>query len=119
METVLETFAERITRTERDNLAAQLPDAMKEILYQVKDTEQFELEEFYNRVTLRLDIGFPNAVKHSRSVMVTLKEAVSQGQIQDILNQLPPEYEEIFEKEPEGPISPTSKSPDEPYAEPS
>lgn len=119
VDVVLETLSERISATERDDLAAQLPDKLKEILYRAKTTERYPLEEFYNRITLRLDIGFPLAVKRSRAILTALKSAASRGQIEDILQNLPQEYRELFTYEdPESPSSPTSKSPDEPYAEP-
>lgn len=118
LEVVLETLSERINRTERDDLAAQLPDDLKDTLYRVKRTEHYPLEEFYNRVTLRLDIGFPQGVMQARTALSVLQEGITIGEIEDILNQLPERFDEVFGAKPKGPTSPTSKSPKEPHARP-
>ncbi len=106
-EAVLETLGERLYRTERENLIAQLPHGLKEPLAKPLGAEPFTLEELYNRVKARAELGYPDAVRLSRVVIGVLAEAVSQGEIENILSQLPDEFEELFGKEPEGPLSPT------------
>jgi len=106
VEGALETLGERLEKTEREKLAAQVPDPLKEFLLK-RHTERYSLEEFYNRVSARADVGYPEAVTGARAVMTVLKDAVSGGEIKHILSQLPDEYEELFGAAPEGPLSPT------------
>jgi uncharacterized protein (DUF2267 family) len=102
-EATLATLGERLYRTERENLAAQLPDELKEDLFKRVDSEvirrdvdRFSLEEFYIRVSARAEVGYPDAVKRAQAVIAVLQEAVSAGEIEDVLSKLPDEYGELF-----------------------
>lgn len=108
IEATLETLGERITRDERRDLAAQLPKQLKEYVNKRQETARFDLEEFYNRVAGRSDLGLPAAILQSQVVMDVLQQAVSPGQLEDIRRQLPAEYEELFSGEPYGPNSPSA-----------
>lgn len=107
VEGALETLGERLEKTEREKLAAQLSDQLKEFLLKRQITERYSLEEFYNRISARADVGYPEAVAGTRAVMAVLQDAVSRGEIDHILAQLPDEYEELFGQEPESPLSPS------------
>jgi uncharacterized protein (DUF2267 family) len=101
---VLETLGERLYRTEQSQMAAQLPKGIKE-LFVVRqppenvrrDVQGFGLEEFYQRVSARSGVSFPNARKHTKAVMAVLQEAVTSGQIDDVRRELPAEFDELFE----------------------
>jgi len=102
---VLGTLGERLYRTERDDLTAQLPKEMRNYLYAEQDrentpldTSRFSLEEFYNRVSARLDIGYPAATRQSKAVTAVLQEAVSRGEIDDALQTLSDEFGELFQE---------------------
>ncbi|MCF6157205.1 MAG: DUF2267 domain-containing protein [wastewater metagenome] len=104
-EAVLETLGERVYRTESLDLAAQLPKDLKMFLFKKQLLEQsrdevkrFSLEEFYNRVRARARIGYPEAIKQSKAVMAVLQEAVSAGELDDIKNELPDEFNDLFQK---------------------
>ena len=78
----LATLGERIYRTERDNLAAQLPDDLKAYLHEQvgsratqRDVEHFSLQEFYNRVGARSDVTYKHAVKRAKAVTPEVLEA--------------------------------------------
>jgi uncharacterized protein (DUF2267 family) len=103
---VLETLGERLDKSEQDNLAAQLPASLKEPLLRRKNTNRFLLEEFYNRVSSRAKVGYPRAVELSHQVIDQLKEAVSAGEIENIVSRLPDEYGELFGTRSPGPLSP-------------
>lgn len=110
----LGTLGELLSKTERDDLASQLHKPLKECLYQWIERprdpnrpHRFGLEEFYNRVSARSHVGYPSAVKHSLAVMGVLQQAVSQGEIDDMLRELPNDYEELLTGKPKGPLSPT------------
>jgi hypothetical protein len=43
----------------------------------------------------------------ARTVMRALQQAVSPGELREILSELPAEYDELFGKEPASPLSPS------------
>lgn len=112
---VLGTLGEMLSPTERRHLAAQLHKPMKDYVTQWMERppkekgrpHRFNLDEFYNRVAARSDVGHPTAVKCTQAVMKTLREAVSEGELADIFRELPAEYEELLTGVPKSPASPT------------
>ena len=70
------------------------------MLLQRHKTDRYDLEEFYNQVASRSDTGYPQAAIRARAVTAVLQEAVSAEKIDDILSQLPKEYEELFNEVP-------------------
>jgi uncharacterized protein (DUF2267 family) len=97
---VLETLGERLDRKVRNGVAAQLPKELKDFLLTGSDqTDRYPLAEFYNRVGARADLKYQDAVKRTLQVFVVLQRALPSGEIQDILEDLPPEYEALFEEE--------------------
>ncbi len=107
VDAVLETLGERLSKTMKEHLAAQLPLELKEPVLKRTYTDRYDLEIFYDRVGARADTGYAHAVTKTRAVMSVLQEAISRGEIEHILSELPEEYEEPFGKEPESPVSPT------------
>ncbi len=92
----LETLGERIDRSNRDKLASQLPGELKEALLRCGHTQRFTLEAFYNRVAARMRVRGPHAISQAKSVLAVLREAVAEGEIQHVAEDLPEEYEEIL-----------------------
>jgi uncharacterized protein (DUF2267 family) len=105
----LETLGERLDPTHRSHLAAQLVHPLKHMVIGKHRTDRYSLGEFYNRVRARAELSYPQAIQLSRAVASVLGEAVAEGEIRDILAQLPTEYEELFGKEPASPLSPTTE----------
>jgi len=111
----LGTLGEMLSPKERRDLAAQLTRELKECLSlwierpprERTHPHRFGLEEFYHRVAARSEVRYPAAVKHSLAVVRVLKEAVSEGELQDILHELPDEYEELLSGRPRSPVSPS------------
>lgn len=100
----LETLGERLFGNEVDDLAAQLPAEIKPYLLDAKNKESFDLNEFFNRVCQKEGEGveLPGAVYHAHAVISVLCDAVSPGEINDILAQLPADYDDLFEAGSEG-----------------
>lgn len=103
VQAALATLGERIYRTGRDDLAAQLPKKIQKDLYnQVDgeavriDTDRFPLEEYYHRVAARADISYPQAVEWSREVMAVLRKAVSPAVLAELVNRLPDNYQQLI-----------------------
>jgi uncharacterized protein (DUF2267 family) len=94
---VLETLGERLDRKVRNGLEAQLPNELKEfLLARTEDTNRYNREEFYNRVGARADLKFEDAKERTRQVLAVLRQAIAEGEVQDILESLPDEYADVF-----------------------
>jgi uncharacterized protein (DUF2267 family) len=86
----LRTLAERITRGEAEDLAAQLPKELQgHLLKPQEDAEPFDLEEFIRRVAERTGMDPDEVLVHVGAVFATLREAVTSGELDDIRAQLP------------------------------
>jgi uncharacterized protein (DUF2267 family) len=103
IKTTLATLGERLYRTERQKLAAQLPTELKGLLSERvsaeatrQDVDRFPLEEFYNRVSARLDISYDQAAGQSQAVASVLQQAVSPDQIRAVKDTLSADYETLF-----------------------
>jgi uncharacterized protein (DUF2267 family) len=99
----LATLGERIYRTEREHLAAQLPKELQVHLFTYasgettrRDTDRYHLEEFYNRLTARAGIGYPHAIRQAQAVFAALQAAVTPPVLEQIFAQLPNEYKNLL-----------------------
>lgn len=94
----LQTLAERINCNEAKDLASQLPEEIGLFLQcePYHTSERFSLEEFFLRVSERESVDLPAATYHARVVVEVLQEAVTPGEIKDVMAQLPPEFERLF-----------------------
>lgn len=94
---VLETLGERLDRAVRNGVEAQLPNELKEfLLARSENPDRYDLAEFYNRVGARADRTYQDAARRTWQVFSVLREALSGGEIQNILANLPSEYQELF-----------------------
>lgn len=93
----LMTLAERITGGEARDLADQLPTQLKDALIPSQEpAEAFGLDEFVTRVARRAAVDEAEAKDGVRAVFSTLREAVSPGEFDDVMSQLPKEYDEVL-----------------------
>ncbi|MDD3926976.1 MAG: DUF2267 domain-containing protein [bacterium] len=104
----LETLGERLYDDTADNLAAQLPPEIGRHLQESGDYHKYSLDEFLECVKEREGEGvdLPDAVHHARAVIAELEESVSEGLIEKVRNQLPPEYGRLFDAGSEGEMPP-------------
>jgi uncharacterized protein (DUF2267 family) len=92
----LQTLAERITGGEAADLAAQLPAELRGFLAKNREhAEAFDLGEFVRRVSLRAGVDRELADRGVRAVFQTLHGAVSGGEFEDVMAQLPKEFREL------------------------
>lgn len=92
----LETLADRLTAGEADDLAAQLPKPMKEWLIPgVRHAEPFGAGEFIRKVSERARVTPQDAERATQAVLATVREAVSGGEFDDVMSQLPDEFSEL------------------------
>lgn len=102
-EAVLETLGERLYKGAREDLMAQVVTPLKELLDRAprtdrRDIDYFPLEEFYERVAARTNRGVEDARSLSRAVISVLEEAVSKGEIEDVVEALGVDYRTLFEE---------------------
>jgi uncharacterized protein (DUF2267 family) len=97
----LRTLADRISGGEAQDLAAQLPGPLQPDLRPPREeAEAFGVEEFVRRVAERGDVAQDEARRGAVAVLTTVREAVTPGEFDDVLSQLPQEYRELV-----GPMS--------------
>ena len=96
IEVVLSTLALRLSRAERADTAAELPDELKQYFAPEEEREILPVEEFANRIIARYDGGYVETLEQIQAVLVVLKRAISQGQFREILSDLPEEYGPLF-----------------------
>ncbi|KAB1153232.1 DUF2267 domain-containing protein [Micromonospora sp. DT46] len=96
----LETLAERLTGGEVLDLAAQLPKPLQLVLKPrpgTESAERFGAAEFVARVAVRAGVTEPAARDAARAVFVTLREAISGGEFDDVVMQLPRDFRDMVE----------------------
>ncbi|MEW2378267.1 DUF2267 domain-containing protein [Micromonospora sp. NPDC047812] len=96
----LETLAERLTGGEVLDLAAQLPRPLQLALKpspRTESAERFGAAEFVARVAVRAGVTEPTARDAARAVFVTLREAISGGEFDDVVVQLPRDFRDMVE----------------------
>jgi uncharacterized protein (DUF2267 family) len=80
-----------------------LPEEIGRYLREVEGpAERFDLNEFFERVSGHEGSDLPVAVHHARVVTSVVRDAVTEGEIEDVLAQLPDEYKPLFESGSEG-----------------
>ena len=103
----LETLAAYISPIERHDAASQLPRVIKEYMQQpflgagkppAPSSESSEIvEDFYQRVSTLEEMPRETAREHARAVMSVLRDALSEGEFEDIRAELPAAlYNEFF-----------------------
>lgn len=96
----LETLGERLFGGASGNLASQLPQEIGIYLTEPIPSEAYGLDEFMQRVSVREgNADLPAAWFHARAVMSVVRDAVAPGTIRHVRDQLPAEYNQLFEWE--------------------
>ncbi len=103
----LETLGERLDRTVRRGVASQLPAELKELLLSRTDGEEYPLQEFYTRVGARAGTKYYDAAERATAVLSVLRESVSSGQLQEMIDSLPDQYSRLFDGNVSGPGFPS------------
>ena len=101
----LTVLGQRLTEGEAENIASQLPTRLDETLTgESTEAEEFSVEEFVERVFEREREQTGSSVadtdeaeQHVRGVTSVLGNAVSGSELDDAREQLPGEFEALFE----------------------
>jgi uncharacterized protein (DUF2267 family) len=94
----LSVLGERLAGGEPGDLSSQLPPALAEAIPEQGRGERFGLQEFYRRVAEREGPGCTerDARRHARATVAALKAAVTPGEFEHLVSQLPDEYAELL-----------------------
>ena len=97
----LATLAERISGGEAQDLAAQLPAPLQSALISAhENAEAFNFEEFVERTAERAGTDIGMAERAVDAVFTTLREAVTPGEFDDVLSQLPADFHRLGTSQP-------------------
>jgi uncharacterized protein (DUF2267 family) len=94
----LETLADRLTGGEALDLAAQLPQPLQAPMRSPGESaEPFGAQAFVRRVAERANVDEAMARTGVRAVFTTVREAVTGGEFDDVMSQLPREFRDLVE----------------------
>jgi uncharacterized protein (DUF2267 family) len=101
VEAVLEALAERVAGGEVDDLAAALPDELRQPLARGRvrtrgKAQRMSLDEFIARVAEREGVSDEAALEHAQAVFTTLREVIPDKEWSDLLAELPRAYAEVL-----------------------
>lgn len=100
---VMTLLAERLPPEETRRLVSQLPQQIKWDIAQEASGAEYSAAEFIRKAAERLDTDTERAGFIVRGVFTALGEAVSAGELKDVLAALPPEYGELLQVQAQGP----------------
>jgi uncharacterized protein (DUF2267 family) len=100
-EAVLETLAERIAGGEVRDLMVELPPELHPPLQRGKErvggvARKMSLEEFLTLDAQREEVPVEVASEHARAVLTTVRDALSDKELSDLLSELPRQYHELL-----------------------
>ncbi|MFP8945200.1 DUF2267 domain-containing protein [Streptomyces fenghuangensis] len=97
---VLEVLAQRISPGEVRDLASQLPGPLGQFLHHAtpQQAQSFGIEEFHRRVAERTNARPRTAQWDASAVLTTVADAVTGGELNQIISQLPSSYAVLFGK---------------------
>ena len=96
----LETLGARLGPGEAEDLGAQLPEEIGRYLAHSDEAESFDWETFLDRIVEGEGLSADeraDAAYHAKVVVALVAEAVSIGEFDDVVAQLPEEFDDLFE----------------------
>ena len=93
---VLQALVDRLTGNEARDMLAQLPYQLKVAVTVTEAPTGWTPDAFVRWVAEKLQVADEEARERIRAVFATLREALSAGEFQDILEQLDPPYADLL-----------------------
>ena len=98
-----ERYLERLFGEEAAHLEAQLPGKLKDLLMRCerhigKPANKFGREDFIRMVSEDLGVDNLQAEKRIRDVFSALRDQVSEGEIEDVIGQLPADLRDLWQR---------------------
>ncbi len=102
---VLSALENRIHPDESQDMEAQLPQKLRELLAHCRHgkeeaPQRFDKEAFIDRVAAELDVTPEQAESVARRVFATVRDQISEGESQNIEGQLPPDIADLWRAPP-------------------
>ncbi|OGW42382.1 MAG: hypothetical protein A2010_08845 [Nitrospirae bacterium GWD2_57_9] len=97
VQATLQTLAEGLRAQEVQRLSSRLPPQISFYLPQRVVPDRFGLSEFFFRVSSREQVDISLATRHALAVLLVLEETVGAEEIEELREQLPPEFGRLFE----------------------
>lgn len=99
----LHTLTAHLAGNAADNLGAQLPGPLLDIIREVSPEdrdqgERFKLTEFYQRVADKLGVDAATGERYTHQFMSILKEMVTEGELHKLKVTLSDDYAPLFEE---------------------
>jgi len=94
---VLTTLGERLQAGEASDLAGPLPMEIDVFLHQAESGQIFDYEEFLQRVSERANADVADANFYAQVVMDVVAETTPASELEDVTDQLPADYDDLFE----------------------
>nr|WP_276142888.1 DUF2267 domain-containing protein [Sciscionella marina] len=97
VQSVAAVLGQRLTGAQAGRLADHLPEELRRSLIEADQGQRFGAVEFLGRVAQREAMGRTGEQLrvHVRAVFGVLAEAVSTGEFEEVLDQLPADYEQL------------------------
>lgn len=101
----LHTLTDHLAGNAADNMGAQLPAPLLEIIREIapEDRDQgqrFKLTEFYQRVADKLGVDVATGERYTQQFMSILKSMITEGELHKIKITLSDDYASLFEDTP-------------------
>lgn len=93
----LTTLGERIQEGEATDLASPLPSEIGRYVGEAESGQRFDYDDFLGRVAERGGVDKPDANYQAQQIVALVSEVVPPGNISKIRDQLPDDYEPLFE----------------------
>ncbi|MGZ4415469.1 MAG: DUF2267 domain-containing protein [Gaiellaceae bacterium] len=93
---VLQALCDRLTGKEARDLLAQLPAMFRELVVVSPSPLPITADAFVERVGDELKVTPDEARRRIRAVFAALREAVTRGEFEDVLEQVDPEYADLL-----------------------
>ena len=94
---VLTTLGERLQEGEATDLASPLPMEVDRYLTEAEHGQRFDYQEFLDRVAERENIDRADANYHAQQLLVVISEVVPAGNLEKVDDQLPDDFDPLFE----------------------
>lgn len=93
----LTTLGERLQEGEATDVASPLPGEIDRYLTEADSGQRFDYQEFLGRVAERAGVDKPDANYQAQQIVALVSEIVPPSNIRKIRDQLPDDYETLFE----------------------
>jgi uncharacterized protein (DUF2267 family) len=93
---VLQGLCDQLTGKEANDLLSQLPSAFRELIAVSPSPLSMTVDEFVERVARELEVTPDEARTRIRAVFATLREAITVGELRDVVEELDRAYVDLL-----------------------